>query len=223
MGASKPKVKIQEKGPYIITGNVPLHEMIIGTDKEGFSEKWITGKEYPHGETYSLCRCGKSKNKPFCDGSHVKARFKAKETATRELFDEQANKIEGPKLELLDAPELCAFARFCDRGKDIWSYTRGSGNPEEKKLAIEEANNCPSGRLIAVEKKTGKRHEPKLEPSIGVVEDPQMECSGPLWVKGGIEIEGANGEPYETRNRVTLCRCGKSDNTPLCDGTHATR
>lgn len=222
MGATKPRVKVQEKGPYLVTGNVPLREMTIGADEEGFSERWIEGKEYPHGETYVLCRCGKSNKKPFCDGSHVKAHFKGAETATRAPFDEQASKIEGPKLDLLDAPDLCAFARFCDRGKDVWTYTRGSDDPEEKRLAVEEVSNCPSGRLVSVEKK-GKRHEPKLEPSIGVVEDPQMECSGPLWVRGGVEVVGANGEPYETRNRVTLCRCGKSGNTPFCDGTHAAR
>ena len=28
------------------------------------------------------------------------------------------------------------------------------------------------------------------------------------------------GRPLETRNRMTLCRCGHSGNKPLCDGTH---
>jgi hypothetical protein len=45
--------------------------------------------------------------------------------------------------------------------------------------------------------------EPKLAPSIGVVEDPALGCSGPLYVKGGIRIESENGLPYEVRNRVT--------------------
>ena len=45
--------------------------------------------------------------------------------------------------------------------------------------------------------------------------------SGPIWVKGGIRIEGADGKSYEIRNRVTLCRCGQSSNKPFCDGTHA--
>ena len=43
---------------------------------------------------------------------------------------------------------------------------------------------------------------------------------GPLWVTGGIPVERADGQPMETRNRVTLCRCGASGNKPLCDGSH---
>jgi CDGSH-type Zn-finger protein len=43
---------------------------------------------------------------------------------------------------------------------------------------------------------------------------------GPLWVKGGIGLEGAKGVKYETRNRMTLCRCGESSNMPFCDATH---
>ena len=31
---------------------------------------------------------------------------------------------------------------------------------------------------------------------------------GPLWVTGGVPIEGSDGLPIETRNRVTICRCG---------------
>jgi CDGSH-type Zn-finger protein len=39
-------------------------------------------------------------------------------------------------------------------------------------------------------------------------------------VKGGVPVESADGTVYEVRNRVTLCRCGKSTNKPFCDGTH---
>jgi CDGSH-type Zn-finger protein len=39
-------------------------------------------------------------------------------------------------------------------------------------------------------------------------------------VQGGIPVTGSDGQPYQTRNRVTLCRCGKSGNKPFCDGTH---
>jgi CDGSH-type Zn-finger protein len=62
--------------------------------------------------------------------------------------------------------------------------------------------------------------EPEFEPSIGVVEDPAKGRSGPLWVRGGISLEGAGGTEYEVRNRMTLCRCGASDNKPFCDGNH---
>lgn len=215
------KITVSENGPYLVSGNIPLSEHVIVADDDGFSDEWRKGQDYSHGEGYSLCRCGKSKAKPFCDGNHAEARFKGRETASREPYEKQASAIEGPNLTLLDAPDLCAFARFCDRGDGVWSYTRASDAPEAKETAIKEACKCPSGRLVAVDKETGEPLEPKLEPSIGVVEDPQMGVSGPLWVRGGITVESADGKPYETRNRVTLCRCGKSGNKPFCDGSHA--
>src|SRR6266536_1245907 len=43
---------------------------------------------------------------------------------------------------------------------------------------------------------------------------------GPLWVRGGVPVEAADGFEYEVRNRVTLCRCGYSKNKPFCDGSH---
>ncbi|HYX79111.1 MAG TPA: CDGSH iron-sulfur domain-containing protein, partial [Actinomycetota bacterium] len=45
--------------------------------------------------------------------------------------------------------------------------------------------------------------------------------SGPLWVRGGIQVIAADGFRYEVRNRQTLCRCGQSQNKPFCDGSHA--
>jgi len=59
-----------------------------------------------------------------------------------------------------------------------------------------------------------------LEKSIGLIEDPQLECSGPIWVRAGIPIRSADGKIYEVRNRVTLCRCGKSSIKPFCDSSH---
>jgi CDGSH-type Zn-finger protein len=47
-----------------------------------------------------------------------------------------------------------------------------------------------------------------------------IEENGPLHVTGGITIKRSDGQPFETRNRVLLCRCGNSKNKPLCDGTH---
>ena len=60
-----------------------------------------------------------------------------------------------------------------------------------------------------------------MPPSIGIVEDPPLKCSDPLWACGEIIIESHDGTHYEKRNRVTLCRCGASSNKPFCDGSHA--
>ena len=69
--------------------------------------------------------------------------------------------------------------------------------------------------------RTNDAVEPELERSIAVVEDPAKNCSGPLWLRGGIPVFSADGTSYDVRNRQTLCRCGRSANKPFCDGTHA--
>ena len=68
---------------------------------------------------------------------------------------------------------------------------------------------------------TGKPIEPKFEPSLGLIEDTEKKVSGPIYVRGGIPVVSADGKTYEIRNRVTLCRCGRSDNKPFCNGSHA--
>jgi CDGSH-type Zn-finger protein len=128
--------------------------------------------------------------------------------------------MNGPTLRLKDASELCSVARFCHRAGGAWELTKHSDDPKARKIAIEEACNCPSGRLVVCDKKTGAVLEPELEKSISLVEDPQKKVSGPIWVKGGVPVESSDGTTYETRNRVTLCRCGKSGNKPFCDGSH---
>ena len=85
-----------------------------------------------------------------------------------------------------------------------------------------QSGHCPSGRLVVWDKATRQPYEPTFEPSLGLVQDPVAGVSGPIWVRGGIAIESADGEAYEIRNRVTLCRCGASGNKPFCDGSHGT-
>ncbi len=120
---------------------------------------------------------------------------------------------------MTDAEPLCASARFCERAGGTWELVRQSDDTQKRKIAIQEAGDCPSGRLVAWDEH-GKAIEPDLKPSIGVVENPLAGGRGPLWVRGGIPVESADGALYETRHRLTLCRCGRSSNKPFCDGSH---
>ena len=214
------RIKVTRNGPYLVQGNVPLSEQIIIADAEGTANEWREGKKQPQKETYALCRCGQSKNKPYCDGTHSKVNFNGAETATYEPCLQRAKEIEGPTVKLADVEDLCASARFCHRAGGIWKLIPKSNDSEAKKIAIEEACDCPSGRLIVYDKERQEMTEPKCTPSIGIVEDPQIGGGGPIRVQGGIPIESVEGKMYEVRNRVTLCRCGKSKNKPFCDSSH---
>jgi CDGSH-type Zn-finger protein len=215
------RVVVTKNGPYVVSGKVPLTVQVIRPNEEGLSWNWEEAATLEAGAEYELCRCGHSKNKPFCDGSHARVHFDGTETASRQPYARQAESIDGPTLLLEDAEELCAFARFCDPGGKIWNLIGRSSDPEARKLAIREGMSCPAGRLVVRDKKSGTVVEPELPPSIGIVEDPALGVSGPLWVRGRIRIESEDGKPYELRNRVTLCRCGASVNKPFCNGSHA--
>jgi len=214
-------VLIAKDGPYLVSGNVPLSRQTIVTDEDGGSEAWKEGKAFPAQESYALCRCGQSKKKPFCDGAHTRIKFDGSETASREPYLKQAQLLDGPDLALTDAESLCAFGRFCDPNGKVWNQVARSDEPGTRASFIRQVENCPAGRLVAWDKATGKPLERKYAPSIGLIEDPAQQCSGPLWLRGEIPLTSADGFAYEVRNRVTLCRCGQSRNKPFCDGTHA--
>lgn len=211
------KIKVTKDGPYIISGDIPLDKQEIQVDDEGNSVEYKKLKEYPKQETCGLCRCGKTKNAPYCDGTHTKVKFDGTETASTKPFKEQAEIIEGPSLYMEDVYDLCASGRFCHNKKGrVWQLTESGTNDPE---AISQACNCPSGRLV-MHRKNGKEIEPEHKQEITLLEDPSKNVSGPIWVKGKILVESASGKTYEIRNRVTLCRCGKSKNKPFCDSCH---
>ncbi|MCP9486707.1 MAG: CDGSH iron-sulfur domain-containing protein [Gaiellaceae bacterium MAG52_C11] len=61
-----PQVEVAKDGPYRVTGAIPL------LDADGEPVARNEGASFEH---YSLCRCGSSRNKPFCSGMHFYADF----------------------------------------------------------------------------------------------------------------------------------------------------
>jgi CDGSH-type Zn-finger protein len=57
-------IQVTPNGPLKIEGEFMIH-------------KTNGSPEMHNGTVAYLCRCGHSKNKPFCDGAHQKAEFKA--------------------------------------------------------------------------------------------------------------------------------------------------
>jgi CDGSH-type Zn-finger protein len=65
-------ITIRPDGPYSVEGPIRL------VDADG-NEYDVSARK-----RVSLCRCGGSVNKPFCDGTHSKIGFAAAERAVRE-------------------------------------------------------------------------------------------------------------------------------------------
>ena len=215
-----PRIVIQKNGPYDVYGAIPLRIQNIMANADGKSWEWEDGETLKTDSPYQLCRCGQSSTKPFCDDTHLKIEFDGTETASRLPYDQQAKHFDGPTLILGDVGALCSNARFCSAFGKIRNLILSTGDPAVRAEVIREVMNCPSGRLTLHDKTNDQEIEPPLEPLISVVEDIPVGCSGPLWVQGGIPVISENGEQYEIRNRVTLCRCGASSNKPFCDGSH---
>lgn len=230
---NKARIEITDNGPYLIYGRPPINTYTITYDEEGNSWGYEIGqKDYcSKDEPSTLCRCGRTKNAPYCDGSHVKANknreWDSRLTAPFHPALDSAYLYEGENIMLTDVEELCAFARFCDAKGRTWTQVERSNEPEQEQLAIRTASACPAGRLKIWKRDRSSEDgvsdsiEPKYRLGIGLIEDPKIGVSGPLFAMGGIPIIAANRRAYEPRNRVTLCRCGESRNKPFCDGTHA--
>ena len=108
----------------------------------------------PLGETLledtrvAFCRCGESRNKPFCDNSHKQVSFRDKGA----LGDDRLTK-----------------------------------------------------------EPIGDERGLKITPTV----------NGPLLLRGEVEIRSADGETAYRATKAALCQCGRSNNKPFCDGSHA--
>lgn len=75
------KITVKKNGPYRVEAPEGSIELV---DADG-NQYDLTGKP-----AFSLCRCGASVNKPFCDGTHSKLGFQAAESAVKKA--EESNK-----------------------------------------------------------------------------------------------------------------------------------
>ena len=213
-------VTVSKDGPYIVSGDPRLTEQVIVTNAKGDSLQWREGEVYEAPAKCALCRCGHSHKAPFCDGTHAKVGFDGTETAPRTPYSEKVTVFDGPALALLDARHLCADGRFCDPNDTVWNQVARTDDPHIRATFLRQVHHCPAGRLVAFDKAAGTTIEGKLLVSIGLIEDPAEDCSGPIWLRGGIALTSADGYDYDVRNRMTVCRCGASQNKPFCDGSH---
>jgi CDGSH-type Zn-finger protein len=130
---TKARIVVSKEGPYLVTGGVPLAEQVIGTDAEGGSETWEQGKAYETQDSYALCRCGRSRKKPFCDGTHSRVGFDGTETASREPYSKQAEVQDGPRnlrswMPSISAPSPVSAIRMARSGA-------GSNAPTTRRYA----------------------------------------------------------------------------------------
>ena len=163
----------------------------------------------------SLCRCGGSKNKPFCDGAHAKNGFSG-ERLTDGSADRRAS-YPGKRITIHDNRDICAHAGACT--DDLKSVFRMKQEPwiDPDGASVDEIiatiRKCPSGALSYSIDGVEQRDQERA-PMVTVTND------GPYAITGGVELEGAAFGDGASREHYTLCRCGGSKNKPFCDGTH---
>jgi len=203
----KPRIGCSPNGPYRLVSD-PTPQP-VGTLQSH------TGSGYKTPVGVSLCRCGGSKNKPFCDGTHSSIGFSSANTA-----DASRNRREtyaGKRITIFDNRALCAHAGVCtDKlktvflyGKEPWIDADGAAVED----IISTIGKCPSGALsYAIDGVEGTL--PKREQMVTVTDN------GPYAVTGGIELMNTPFGEGASKERYTLCRFGASKNKPFCDGSH---
>src|SRR2546422_2480389 len=81
---SKPKIGCSPNGPYYLLNDMEVRPVP--------NLRRASGETCANVRAVALCRCGASKNKPFCDGTHSVIGFKNTKPATLARKKAQANK-----------------------------------------------------------------------------------------------------------------------------------
>ena len=203
----KPKIACLQNGPYYLVNDA--------TPKPVATLRSPSGARYSNVHGVALCRCGGSKNKPFCDGTHSTNGFR--DTRTADPAKNRRVVYAGKSITIFDNRAICAHAGVCtDELKDVF---REDGSPwidpdaAAAQKVMDTISRCPSGALSFA--LNGVEAAPALrEPSVTVTKD------GPYAIVGGVELAGVAFGDHASQEHYTLCRCGASANKPFCDGSH---
>ena len=166
----------------------------------------------------ALCRCGRSENKPFCDGTHVKVGFESKKIGGPN--PDRRDEYVGTTITIYDNRAICAHAGFCTDGLSsvfrmkTEPWIDANGDSAEK--IIETVRKCPSGALSYAIDGVEHRDDADRPPSAFLAP------SGPYVLKGSCGLADAEWGVGASTEHFDLCRCGGSKNKPFCDGSHWT-
>jgi CDGSH-type Zn-finger protein/truncated hemoglobin YjbI/ferredoxin len=198
-------------GPYLVTNAVNLGN-------------WL-GERQPTRPQMALCRCGQSKIKPFCDGSHAEIGFTSEKDPKR--VPDRRDTYVGQQVTILDNRGTCQHSGYCtDRLANVFRldtdpFVAPSGGRMDE--IIRAVRDCPSGALSYAiggrEAREQVDHCNEREPAIVVSKD------GPYRISGAIPLldgEGRDEQRNEgaSQEHYALCRCGHSQNKPFCSGMH---
>ncbi|AXI47901.1 hypothetical protein C1J03_18955 [Sulfitobacter sp. SK012] len=199
------KITPKEDGPLIVQG-IPNLRTNVGAIE-------------PDKPAYGLCRCGQSKNKPFCDGSHVAAGFKSGngDAEIRNTPISYSGNVEGQQVTVSYTPVLCGHIAECQRlqlsvfdpSKKPWIKPE-NGSLEGIKSVVAA---CPSGALRIAVGDEVEHHVDSDDVSVSISKN------GPYVVKN-VELAAEFNGLGASEKEFILCRCGQSKNKPFCDGTH---
>ena len=196
-----PTITPQKDGPYKVQN---LEKM---TNSRG---ELIQTKK-----TMFLCRCGGSKAKPFCDGTHTRIGFS--DQKGEGWIPDKRNNYQGKGIMIHDNRGICSHAGHCSgnlpnvfrEGPQPWIDPDGA--PIE--AVRDTIHLCPSSALSYTYEGVEYRDR-EAEPEI------HISRNGPYRVRGGVELVGHELGDGASLEHYTLCRCGQSKTKPRCDGSH---
>jgi len=199
--SKKPEITFTKTTPYRVSG------------LENFYDS--NGEKLPTKSVLVLCRCGESKKKPLCDGSHNAKGIDGEKKKGR--LKDKVHHFKGQEITINDNRCVCSHDRSCvkhspsvfRKGRRPWVDPNGASAEE----IIDTIKKCPSGALsYTIDNITYT--ELDREPAIKVAKN------GPLEITGGIELKDDMNSKPQSAEHYTLCRCGGSKNHPFCDGSH---
>ena len=216
----KPKILPLPNGPYYLINDMQ--------PKVVYNLQNFKGEPLATTVGIALCRCGASKNKPFCDGTHNVIGFSSANRTLDENDDTKKTAIKdkrrdypGKEITVHDNRKICSHAAECvNKLSSVFKLgSRPWINPDASKMndIIDVVRRCPSGALsYSIDGVEYRDPEEQRNPIVTVLKN------GPYHITGGIELIGENIQFGEgaSKEHYTLCRCGASETKPFCDGAH---
>ena len=205
------QIQVVSNGPYLVTNARRLVD-------------WL-GQPALLRPQLALCRCGASRLKPLCDGSHATIGFT--DTKDPNRVPDRQDTYAGQQVTVLDNRGTCQHAGLCtDRLANVFRlheepFVAPSGGRMDE--IIRAVRDCPSGALSyaidGAEERAAVDHHGTRDQQIEISKD------GPYRITGGIGLVDHDGADM-ARNQgaslehYALCRCGHSQNKPFCSGMH---